>query len=500
MTVTIAGIVIYFGFLIVMGIVSARKIKSASDFIVAGRAISFFVFVLLMMGSTASGGTTLGVPALGFVGGWPTFWEQFFLPLSCCVCLILFGVKLNRLAVERNYLTVEDYFCERYYSERSMRLLSPIFAVVVSLIYLMAQYRSIGIVLEELLDINYLTALIISAVIITTYVLLGGLHAIAFITLFHVLLIIIGVLVATPFIIAKVPDFNRIIQDVDSNMVQPYYPQMHPPYAGYAFFTPFYILSFFLFLTFGIASAPHVINNVLAVKNKNYFKWAPLLVFVIFFVTMSLFKINGFAARALAEQGKISVPHPDHAFIVTIKYAFPQFLWVFMGVVILAAVVSTTDRLMLTIGNCISWSIYKKYINRNADDKKIKLVNRLTIVVGTIIAVSLVIQPPKLLLLLIWMSIGIMFSSFTVPLVGGLYWKRATKEAGIIAMGLGFISAMVFACIHKFVTPLPLHFSFFSFLISSGAFIVISFMTPAPSKEVLENTQTGFYIWKRQKE
>ena len=108
MNVTIAGIVIYFGFLIVMGIISARKIKSASDFIVAGRAISFFVFVLLMMGSTASGGTTLGVPALGFVGGWPTFWEQFFLPLSCCVCLILFGVKLNRLAVERNYLTVED--------------------------------------------------------------------------------------------------------------------------------------------------------------------------------------------------------------------------------------------------------------------------------------------------------------------------------------------------------------------------------------------------------
>jgi Na+/proline symporter len=59
MTETIAVIAIYFGFLIVFGFISSRKIKSASDFIVAGRAIGFFGFALLMMGSTASGGTTL---------------------------------------------------------------------------------------------------------------------------------------------------------------------------------------------------------------------------------------------------------------------------------------------------------------------------------------------------------------------------------------------------------------------------------------------------------
>ncbi|MEJ2648300.1 MAG: sodium:solute symporter family protein [Sedimentisphaerales bacterium] len=495
MTETIAVIAIYFGFLIVFGFISSRKIKSASDFIVAGRSIGFFGFALLMMGSTASGGTTLGVPSLGFTGGWPTFWEQFFLPLSCCVCLMFFGVKLNRVAIKRNYLTVEDYFCERYYSERSMRLLSPIFAVVVSLIYLMAQYRSIGIVLQELLNINYLTALIISAIIITIYVLLGGLHAISFITLFHVLLIIVGVVVATPFIIAKIPDFNRVLGEIDSNMLQPYYPQKYPPYEKYAFFTPFYILSFFLFLTFGIASAPHVINNVLTVKERNYFKWSPLFVFIIFFVAMSLFKIDGFAARALNETGKINVEQSDFAFIATIKFVFPQFLWVFMGVVILAAVVSTTDRLMLTVGNCISWGIYKRYINKNAEDKTITLINRLTIVIGTIIAVLMVIKPPQLLIFLIWTSIGIMFSSFTIPLVGGLYWRRATKEAGIIAMSLGFVSAMVFAYIHYFITPLPLHFSFFACLISAVTFVVISLITSAPPKEVLENTETGFYIW-----
>ena len=66
-------------------------------------------------------------------------------------------------------------------------------------------------------------------------------------------------------------------------------------------------------------------------------------------------------------------------------------------------------------------------------------------------------------------------------------------------MGLGFITAMVFAYIHFFIKPLPLHFSFFAFLISATTFIVIRLITPPPPKEVLENTETGLYIWSRQK-
>ncbi len=522
MATTLVGLMVYFGFLIIVGMVSSRKMKSASDFIVAGRGIGFFTFVLLMLGSTASGGTTLGVPGLGFVGGWPTFWEQFFLPLSCCVCLILFGVKLNRIAIKRDYLTLEDYFCERYYSEKAMRILSPAISIIICLVYLIAQYRAIGIVLDELLKDNILlfldryhsstladfrdflatdnnfiiVALIISAAVILVYVLFGGLQSIAIVTVFHVMLILIGIIVITPFVVYTVPDFNQVLQNTDSNMVKPFYPQMHPPYETYAKFTPVYILSFGLFLVLGIASAPHVINNVFAVKDAKYFRWAPLLVFVIFFVVMSLFKINGFAARALAEQGRISVSHPDYSLIVAIKYALPQYLWVFMGIVILAAVISTTDRLMLTIGNCVSWSIYKKFLRKNADDEKIKMMNRCTIVVATTIAVALAIEQIELLVFLIWISIGIMFSTFTVPLVGGLYWKKATKEAAIVSMVMGLVSAVVFALVDRYLKPLPVHFSLLSFLVSASSFIIMSYLTRPPSVKVLENTETGLYIWR----
>jgi len=157
---------------------------------------------------------------------------------------------------------------------------------------------------------------------------------------------------------------------------------------------------------------------------------------------------------------------------------------------------STTDRLLLTVGNCVSWDIYKKFINKKADDRSIRNVNKITMIVATIITVILAINPPKLLAFLIWAGIGIMFSCFAVPLIGGLYWKRATKQGAIASMSFGIIASIVLAFIDKFYSPLPMHFSFFSTIIAAVVYIGISLLTPAPDKTLLEETDTGFFIRK----
>lgn len=490
----------YFIFLLWIGVKSSRKIASASDYIIAGRDLGFWVFVLLIIGSTASGMTLLGVAGLGYVGGYPTFWEQIFVPVSCALTILLFGTKLHRIAKRRNYLTVEDYFSDRFYSNKSMRLLSSIVVITVSLVYLTGQYTAISIVLTWLLKISHAQALVITAVIVMSYVLLGGLYAVAFTTLVQAVMIILGVIVVGPMIITKaggLTAINHTLANIDPNLIKPFFPQMHPPYAKYAFCTPLFIVSFALLLSLGLASAPHIINNVLAARKNKYFKWAPLAAFSIYLVVMYLIKFSGFAVRALAEEGLIHINRPDFAFIAGAEYVLPKAIWVFFGTVILAAVMSTTDRLMLTIGNCVSWNIYKKFINKQASDRSVNMVNRITIIIVAILTVILAINPPKLLALLIWMGIGIMFSSFVVPLLAGLYWRGATKEAAILSMALGFLSSIAFALVHKFYKPLPMHFSFFSFLFAIFIMIVVSKITPAPPEEILEKTETGFFIKER---
>ncbi len=489
---TIATITIYFAILLLIGFYSSKKIKNSSDFIVAGRGLGFWVFVLLMVGTTASGMSILGVAGLGYSGGWPTFWEQIFVPLSGSICLILFGVKLSALAQKRGYMTVEDYFCDRYYSQKSMRILATFSALIVSTIYLTGQYTAITIVLKWLLGINTVTSLIISALIVMSYTLMGGLYAVAFTSLFLGILIIAGVAWVGPLIILKVPNFNEILHSINPSFTSVFYPA-----GGEPFFTPLFTLSFFFLITFGLATAPHIINNVLAVKNKKIYKWAPVTVFVIYFVVIALIKMTGFSVRAMVHTGMLpQLDTPDSAFIAGVKSVLPGFAWAFIGTVVLAAVMSTTDRLLLTVGNCVSWDIYKKFINKKADDRSIRNVNKITMIVATIITVILAINPPKLLAFLIWAGIGIMFSCFAVPLIGGLYWKRATKQGAIASMSFGIIASIVLAFIDKFYSPLPMHFSFFSTIIAAVVYIGISLLTPAPDKTLLEETDTGFFIRK----
>ena len=114
---------------------------------------------------------------------------------------------------------------------------------------------------------------------------------------------------------------NEVMAGVNSTLVQPYL------ISGNAY-TPWFLVSFGLMLTVGLACAPHVINNVLAAKEERYFKWSPLIAFAAYAVIMLLVKFAGFAGRALVEEGQIvlpSVPNAqDYIFVSGIQYAMPH--------------------------------------------------------------------------------------------------------------------------------------------------------------------------------
>ncbi len=487
-------VIVYFAALMLLGSRASRRIKSSKDYILAGKSIGFWMFVILMVSSTTSGMTLLGSSGLGFNTGWPTIWEQIFVPLTVAVCIVLYGAKLSQVGKARGYMTVQDYFADRFYSARTIRGISGISVITTSLIYLVGQYTAISIVLVWLFGITHAQALVIAGTFVFLYVMLGGLYAVAWTNTLQGLSIIFGVLVIAPLVIKNAGGFtavNHVLASIDPQMVTLSYPST---YAPYAFATPAYLVSFFFLLAFGLGASPHIVNNVLAVKNQKVFKYAPFAAFGIYVVIMFLIKIVGFSARALVEQGKLDVPYADFAFISAVQNALPEVVWPFFAVIVLAAVMSTTDRMMLTIGATASWDIYKNIFRPDADDKKITLYSRVVVVIVAIVTMALAINPPDLLAWLIWMSIGVTLSVFVVPILAGLYWKRATKEGAMAAMVLGFITAVVSGYYHQYIAKLPVHFSFYSFMVAIVAMIVVSLLTPKPSEDVIKRTGTGLFI------
>jgi len=495
--ITVAIVAVYFLVLIGIGAWGSSKIRTTEDYIVAGRSLGFWVFTILMVASICSGMTLVGVSGLGYATGWPTIWEQICVPLAAAFCIIVFGVKIHHVGKHAGYMTVEDYFAHRFESPRAIRGLSAVAGVVVSLIYLVGQYTAISIVLIWLFDIPHLQALLIAVIIITAYTVIGGLFAVSWTTLIQGGILIIGVILTAPFVILKaggLTHINKVLAGLDPNMVQPWYPS--PVYAGYAFATPEFLASFGLLLTIGLAVAPHVINNVLAAKEDRYFRWSPLIAFVLYVIVMFLVKFAGFAVRVLEMEGQLVLPGAvnaqDFAFMYGIENAFGSlFIWSIFAVIVLAAVMSTTDRLLLTIGTMFSWDIYRNLPKPGASDREVLLVSKIAVVAAAVGSLWLAINPPEMLAWLIWMGIGVMLAAFAIPLLGGLYWRRATREGAIASMALGLLSAGVFGYWHQYVAKLTVHFSFYALVISFVAMIVVSLVTSRNSKSALDETMTG---------
>ena len=432
-------------------------------------------------------------------------WEEIFVPLSIGFCIIFFGVKLHNVAKTAGYMTVQDYLAHRYESPTALRSLSAVAGIIVSLIYLVGQYTAISIVLMWLFAIPLWLALLIATLVTMIYTTIGGLYAVAWASLIQSIILIVGIFVMAPIIIYYAGGFthvNEVLATINPNLVMPWMPS--------GAFTPAYIVSFAIMLMVGLACAPHVINNVLAVKDVKYFKWAPLVAFVIYGAAMYLLKFTGLAGLVMVKGGVFTLPAVSNAsdFIILygIQYSLPILaLWAIFAVIVLAAVMSTTDRLMLTIGAMCSWDLYKKILKPNASDKSVVLLSKVVVVLSAIGTMILAISPPAALASLIWMGIGIMLATFAVPFLAGLYWRGATRDGALASMLLGLVSAVVIGALNYFQITLfgynfgniPLHFSFYPLVISVVAMYVVSMFSAKTSDKVLDETQTGWYISKR---
>ena len=457
-----------------------------------------------MIGTVCSGMSLLGVSGLGYKAGWPTIWEQIFVPLSIGICVIFFGVKLHNVARSAGYVTVQDYLAHRYESPTALRSLSATAGIIVSLIYLVGQYTAISIVLIWLFQIPLWLALLIATIVTMAYTAIGGLYAVAWASLIQSIILIVGVLVMAPLIIWYAGGFthvNEYMATINPNLVMPWNPT--------GAFAPPYVVSFALLLGLGLACAPHVINNVLAIKDVKYFKWAPLVAFLLYGAVIFLLKFAGFAGLVMVKEGMFTLPNVPNAQDFVILYGIQSSLpvmalWSIFAVIVLAAVMSTTDRLMLTIGAMFSWDIYKKVLRPDADDKSVLLLSKIVVVLSALGTMVLAINPPEMLAILIWMGIGVMLATFAVPLLAGLYWRGATRQGALASMSLGLIFALVFGFLNYFkvnalgidFAQIPLHFSFYAFIVSVVAMIIVSLLSKKNSEKVLDETMTGWYIQK----
>ncbi|HJK44101.1 MAG TPA: sodium:solute symporter family protein, partial [Methanocorpusculum sp.] len=260
--------------------------------------------------------------------------------------------------------------------------------------------------------------------------------------------------------------------------------------------TPEFLVSFGILLMVGLACAPHIMSNVFAAKKISYFKWAPLVAFGVYVIIMFLVKFCGMGVRVMAEDGKLDAiaasNAPDFALMYGIQAAAPSiFITGLFAVIVLSAVMSTTDRLMLTVGTEFSWNIFKVMLRPKASERQVVRISQICVLIAAVVSLILAINPPEMLAFLIWIGIGLMLCSFAVPLIAGLYWRRATAEGAIASMAVGLAASIGFGYYDQFVETLPMHFSIYALALAIIAMVVVSLLTRKNSDTALNDTYTG---------
>ena len=405
---------------VVVGALATRRVLgSADEFWVAGRRVGAGVNALAIMASLASGGSLVGVLGLAYSGGIPATLALFAgAVVGFPLATILVAGPLRRFA----RFTITDFLVFRY-PHRLVRGLVPAIIVVSLTVYMVAQMKAAGITAEALLGVDYETAITVATVVFVLYVSFGGMVAVTVTDVMQgaLLFALMGVTAVVLAVAAGSP-FGAL---QEATAASPAFGQLPAGGAGY--------LSYFIIWATAIPVIPHIVMRVATAKNPRSARLSLNLATVGYGVMILA------AILLIAPVGILEFPgltDPDEVFLRIVGGHFPPLLRGLAVAAVLAAVMSTTDAFLLAVSSAVAHDLLGGFLSRKS--RRAQAAARLgaTWVVGAA-ALYWAFSPPELLTRFYTAGVGLLSAGLFVPVVFGIWWRRANLAGGVGALTVG---------------------------------------------------------------
>ncbi|ELZ16903.1 Na+/solute symporter [Natrinema thermotolerans DSM 11552] len=451
-------------FLVILGIgYYFKDHRSGEEYWSAGGEIGTVMNTLAIFAAFASGGTFLGSIGFAYTFGLPFGWTAITgSVVGFIVAAILVAKPMRRV----DAYTITDVF-DFLYRDRRINLLVPIVVILAFVLYMVAQLKAAGVVTEYLLGIGYLPSVIVIGLIFIAYVSLGGMWAI---TVTDVLqgVLIWGLMLVMAGIGFAYYGFSITAPGAATPSLLEMAP-VHP--ASY--------LGFFVIWASTVAILPHIVMRVLSADSpksaKIAYSWVAIL-YAVFSV------IAFYIIPSVALSIDPNLADPDLALVVVMESLLPAVIAGLVAAAILAAVMSTTDALLLAMSASIANDIYGTVLNPDASDERVvRLGTVATVGVGLVSIAIAALDPPSVLVVLYTDATGMMAAAFFFPLVLGIWWKRTTTSGALAGMVTGLLSYvgawLLLPMFSAILLALPL---------SLCVTVAVSLVTDAPSVEKVE--------------
>ena len=435
------------------------------EYFLGSRAMGGFLLAMTMMATYGSASSFIGGPGVAYSTGlgWVLL-SMAQLPAGYFVLMVL-GKKFAIMARQYKAVTLIDFLKSRYNSDR-VGILAALSIIIFLFSSIAAQWVGGARLIESLLGISYTTALIIFALSVMIYVVIGGFRAVAITDTILGSVMFFGTLILLTAVIIAGGGVGNIMErliETDPDLVR--------PFGADGELTPLYVSSYWILVGVGVVGLPQIAVRAMSYKNAKAMHQAIIISTVFVGIIMLGMHLVGVFARAIIPDIQIG----ESVMPVTTMEVLPPVL---AGIVLaapMAAIMSTVNALLIMVSSAIVKDIYLSYINRNADDQKIRRVSyRVTALLGVAVFI-MALSPPDFLIWLNLFSFGGLEAAFIWPVVLGLYWRKGNKYGAVYSMFAGTGSYIL---LHTFYPDaFGMHTVVIPVILSFLTFVSVSLLT-----------------------
>ena len=532
-------VALYWSYCIFWGIKGALSSKTASDYFIAGRSISLWVFVLAATATSFSGWTFMGHPGLLYRDGFQYAYASFY-AITIPFTGVMFLKRQWMLGKRFGFVTPGEMLSD-YFKSDAIRLLVVLVALVFSVPYLGVQLRASGFLFNVLTDgmLGVEVGMWLLSAVVIIYVASGGLRAVAYVDTMQAILLAFGIVAIGIIAISYVGGWDRlnegigVLAQIDEKRTPDGYSHYiaipgviqfvsDGPKATGGAWTGIMILTY-MFALMGIQSAPAF--TMWSFSNHNPRPFAPQQVwassfgigFILFFFTA----MQGLGGHFLGADTAFAAAHPELVNNVMGEglggkdlmesagkqgLLVPQLIYLlgdvapwFVGllsVCALAAMQSTGSAYMSTAGGMLTRDLLKRYVMPGATHGQQKFWGRVGVIVIVLAALIVATTSKDALVLLGGLAVAYGFQMWPA-LIAVCWWPWLTRAGVVLGLMAGLIAVTLTESIGaQFMPwgrwPLTIHSAGWGILFNLGIAILVSAITQSRDDQAHKMTFHNF--------
>ena len=438
----IGVLVFYFAVLIGIGWWASRDSGSVAGFYVAGKKLPSWVIAFSSNTTGESGWLLLGLTGMGYLVGFHALWIVLGEVIGVALAWSVVARPFKEFTDRYDAITVPDYLADRFRDRaHTIRIVSAfiIFSMVGA--YTAAQLTASGKAFSSFLGTSYEGGVLIGAGVILLYTSIGGFKAVAYSDVLQGVLMFLCLLVLPIVGIWHAGGWGALMADIgaaDPALLRP---------MGEHGLSVTGVMSALSFAGIGLAflGAPQLLTRFMAARGRGQIlEGGVIAVFCIIVFDIGAV-LTGVAGRALFPG------LADHETILPVMSTelFPAIVAGVILVVVLAAIMSTVDSLLILASSAVVRDVFQKVFRPDFSDRQLSLIGRcLTVVIG---AGGLAVALPESrmifwFVLFAWSGLA---SAFTPVVLCSLFWRRTTRAGAISGMIAGFATAVLWVVLVK---------------------------------------------------